>query len=129
MLFGAATASALSTGVLYGQGCISDTTDSGDVAGCGAALPTLAGAVDVAVSPDDKSVYVTSPGDNAIVRFDRNTANGAITPQGCFADAAGCGPPTAGLAGAEDVTVSPDNKSVYVASDTDDAIVRFNRDT
>ena len=116
-------------GALKPQGCIADVPDIGS---CGAAQQGLGGAGGVAVSPDNKSVYVVSRNDDAIVRFDRNTTTGALTPQGCIADVgdlAGCGATQQGLDGAFDVAVSPDGKSVYVASSGDDAIVRFDRNT
>ena len=87
----------------------------------------------LAVSPDGKSVYVASIGDHAVARFNRNTTTGAISQPagaaGCISDynpyvdcAAGHG-----LYGAFDVAVSPDAKSVYVASSDSDAVARFNR--
>ena len=118
-----------STGALTGAACIADT---GDAAGCGATQQGLENANSVAVSPDGKSVYATSYGDDAIVRFDRNTTTGALTGAGCIADTgdiAGCGTTQQGLDGAQDVAVSPDGKSVYVSSFSDDAIVRFDRNT
>ena len=60
-----------------------------------------------------------------MVRFDRDTATGALTPQGCVADvgdAAGCGATQQGLDGANGVAVSPDGKSVYIV------VVRRQRD-
>ena len=75
----------------------------------------------MAVSPDGKSVYVASARSNAVVRLNRNTTTGAITQP---AGAAGCisedgsGPCADGhgLDGPLGVAVSPDGKSVYVAS-------------
>jgi DNA-binding beta-propeller fold protein YncE len=121
-----------STGTLIPQGCISDV--GGDPpAGCGVTAQGLFGVRGVAVSPDGASVYVASAfGDHAIVRFDRDTATGALTPRGCLSDAgdpAGCGTTQEGMGGAQDVAVSADGASVYVASAGDDAIVRFDRDT
>jgi DNA-binding beta-propeller fold protein YncE len=125
----AASAALAATGALTGQGCIADV---GDAAGCGTTQQGLNGPEAVATSPDGKSVYVASVFDDAIVRFDRNTTTGALTPAGCIADvgdAAGCGTTQQGLNGAYGVAVSPNGKSVYVASNDDDAIVRFDRDT
>jgi DNA-binding beta-propeller fold protein YncE len=115
-------------GALTPQGCIADV---GSAAGCGATQQGLDGAYDLVVSPDGRSVYVAADFDNAVVRFDRDTTTGALTPQGCIADvgnAAGCGATQPGLGGPDGVAVSPDGKSVYVAGFTDDAVVRFDRD-
>src|SRR6266542_3470455 len=117
------------TGALTGQGCIADVND---FAGCGTTQQGLASADGVAVSPDGRSAYVAGFDDDAIVRFDRDTTTGALTGQGCIADvgdAAGCGTTQQGLDGAIAVAVSPDAKSVYVASNGDSAIVRFDRNT
>jgi 6-phosphogluconolactonase (cycloisomerase 2 family) len=116
------------TFTLTPQGCISDV---GDPAGCGTVQQGLDDVHGVAVTADGKSVYAVSNNDDAIVRFDRDAA-GALTPQGCIADvgdAAGCGTATQGLDEAEDIAVSEDGKSVYVVSNTDDTITRFERDT
>jgi DNA-binding beta-propeller fold protein YncE len=114
-------------GDLTPQGCISDV---GDPAGCGATAQGLEAAAAVAVSPDSASVYaISESNDDAIVRFNRSPG-GALTPAGCIADEgdpAGCGVTTPGLDGADGVVVSPDGASVYVASQDDNAIVRFNR--
>jgi DNA-binding beta-propeller fold protein YncE len=96
----------------------------------------------VAVSPDGKSVYVTSsyaPGRNgAVVRLVRNTTTGAITQPagtaGCISHT-GAGPCADGHALEEpwSVTVSPDGKSVYATSrnngpeDSAGAVVRLIR--
>jgi DNA-binding beta-propeller fold protein YncE len=118
-----------SSGALSLQDCFADTNASGCTVPTNAALDT---AVGVAVSPDRRSVYVTSRGDDSITHFTRNTSNGNLSYQGCFADtaAAGCTVPTnAALDGAHGVAVSPDNKSVYVASNIDDSISHFTRST
>ena len=90
----------------------------------------------MAVAPDGKSVYAASFLSDAVVRLDRNTAGGAITQP---AGTAGCvsqtaeGPCTHGRAlnGARGVVVSPDGKSVYVASasNASNAVVRLVRNT
>jgi DNA-binding beta-propeller fold protein YncE len=113
-------------GDLIPQGCISDV---GDPAGCGATAEGLLEASGVAVSPDGASVYAVSELDDAIVRFDRGPG-GSLTPQGCVSDVgdpAGCGPTAQGLDEASGVGVSPDGASVYAVSQTDNAIVRFDR--
>ena len=116
-------------GALTPAGCIAD---AGNVAGCGTTQQGLSSANSVATSPDGKSAYVASFIDDAIVRFDRNTTTGALTPAGCIADvgdAASCGTTQQGLNGASSVAVSPDGKSVYVASVDDRSISRFDRNT
>lgn len=105
--------------------------DVGALSPLGASSATgLIGAWDVAVSADSKSVYVVGNGSDTIVTFSRDPATGALTPQGCIADvgdAAGCGETQQGLDGAIGVAVTPDGKSVYVASEKDHAVARFNR--
>ncbi len=89
----------------------------------------LDGADSVAVSPDGKSVYVASFTSGAVVVF-RRAANGDLTPAGCIGNS-GTGPPSCigadGLQGADSVAVSPDGKSVYVASFLSEAVVVFRR--
>ncbi len=88
----------------------------------------------MAVSPDGKSVYVASYSSDAVARFNRNTTTGAITQPagsaGCISET-GAGPCADGhgLNGPYEVAVSPDGKSVYVASTTSDAVARLNRNT
>jgi DNA-binding beta-propeller fold protein YncE len=115
-----------SSGALTPAGCIAD---AGDVAGCGVSQEGLRGARDVVVSPDGGSAYVASSGDHAVVRFDRSSG-GALTPAGCIWESGsidGCSTTHPGLDGALAVTVSRDGASVYVASSTDSAVVRFDR--
>jgi len=67
-----------------------------------------------------------------VARLDRNTTTGAITQPvgtaGCISES-GAGPciDGHGLGGARSVAVSPDGKSVYVASVSSDTVARFNR--
>jgi DNA-binding beta-propeller fold protein YncE len=85
----------------------------------------------VAVSPDGASLYATSLA-GAIVRFQRDTTTGALTPAGCIrAPGAGygCVKIASGLYGADSVAVSADGTSVYAVSASDNAIVRFKRNT
>jgi DNA-binding beta-propeller fold protein YncE len=86
----------------------------------------------VVVSPDGKSVYATSIFYSAVVRFNRNTTTGAITEPagaaGCVSDD-GSGPCADGhaLVSPQSVVVSPDSKTVYVASGVSDAVARLDR--
>ncbi len=119
------------TGDLTVRPCLDDNDSGPDV--CPQSTDGLGGSNDLAVSPDGKSVYVVSSVDHAIVRFNRNTTTGALTPQGCIDDNDSIGEPCAqtvdGLNGPAGVVVSSDGKSVYVAGEGDDALVRFNRNT
>jgi 6-phosphogluconolactonase (cycloisomerase 2 family) len=94
----------------------------------------LAGAADVAVSPDGKNVYVASPSDSAVAIFSRIPTSGELAlssgSDGCV-NADGSNSCVAGraLGGATSVTVSPDGASAYVASSgPDGGIAIFDRD-
>ena len=69
-------------GDLFFRGCIADDGTSGcnDVG-----IDALNGASSVAVSPDGRSVYVTSIGDNALSVYSRDAA-GDVFFRGCIAD-------------------------------------------
>jgi DNA-binding beta-propeller fold protein YncE len=96
---------------------------------------SLEAATGVAVSPDGRSVYVTSAQrTNAVTRF-KQRPDGTPAYRGCIAN----GGAQAGLAGCrqvtrnsldsnEAVTVSPDGGSVYVVSSDSDSITRFARE-
>jgi DNA-binding beta-propeller fold protein YncE len=117
------------TGQFSFQGCYSAAAAGCTTPGSGAALD---GAGDAAVGPDGKSVYVASGADDSISHLKRDPTTGSLTAQGCFAEtnADGCTVPAhAVLDGAQAVVVSPDGKSVYVASRNDDSISHFKRDT
>jgi DNA-binding beta-propeller fold protein YncE len=110
-------------------GCISETG-----AGNCADGHALNGPTGVAVSPDGKSVYVASTPGNAVAQLNRNTTTGAITQPagtaGCVSQG-GAGPCAVGhaLRGPTGVAVSPDGRSVYVASSGSNAVARLNRNT
>lgn len=121
-----------STGALSFQGCIDDNDPGQGPDACAQSTDGLDGVASLAVSPDGGSLYAASLDDDAIVRFDRDSATGTLTPQGCVDDndsgADDCAASADGLDGARSVAVSPDGRSVYAASGPDDAIVRFDRD-
>ena len=120
-----------STGALTqatgGSGCFTNSP----VTGCSAGRQ-LGGADAVVVSPDDKSVYVTSVLTNSVSNFARTTSNGHLTQPtgttGCaiYVLAVAC---TLGrtLQGPEGLAVSPDDASVYTMSFTSGSIDVFDR--
>jgi DNA-binding beta-propeller fold protein YncE len=85
----------------------------------------------VTISPDGASAYVASNVSDAVAVFDR-AADGTLTQKlgtaACISQT-GVAPCVAGKAldGARTVTVSPDGKSAYVASDASDAVAVFDR--
>ena len=76
-----------------------------------------------AVSPDGKHVYVAGNGDDAVVTFGRDPANGALTWLGMQQDGVNG---VDGLKYPAEVLVSSDGRHVYVACDG--AVVVFSRD-
>jgi DNA-binding beta-propeller fold protein YncE len=121
-----------SSGALTPQGCIEDN-DTGDDK-CAVESDGLSEVKGLALSPDGRSLYAVS-GDNAIVRFGRDTATGALDFQDCIEDEDNgsgdddCDTTGKGLGDPYGVAVSPDGVSVYVASLGDDAVARFDRTT
>jgi DNA-binding beta-propeller fold protein YncE len=108
-------------------GCVSETG-----AGPCAEGHALKGPLGLTVSVDGKSVYVASASSDAVARLDRNPTTGAITQPagsaGCVSET-GAGPCAdgRGLINPHSVAVSPDRKSVYVASAGSNAVARLNR--
>jgi hypothetical protein len=129
------------TGSLTYQGCISSDSNT---AGCTLIFGAVANGVNtgldglysVTATADGKSVYTASQGGDAVARFDRDPATGALTYDGCITSnnvvpgctltpgAAANGP----LDAAVSVTASADGKSVYATSQNADAVVRFDRE-
>jgi 6-phosphogluconolactonase (cycloisomerase 2 family) len=89
--------------------------------------------VGIAVSPDNKSVYVASNSSDGVAAFARNTTTGALTQlagtTGCVTDSGSGGSCAIGrrLSNPVAVTVSRDNRNVYVASGLDDGVAVFAR--
>jgi DNA-binding beta-propeller fold protein YncE len=104
------------TGAIAYDGCLDNTgaNGCGDLPGAPIKQPS-----GVAVSPDGKSVYVTGWGSNTVAHFFRNGPDGQIGYDGCVGNdnQLGCADmPGAPLSGPRGVAVSPDGRSVYVAS-------------
>jgi YD repeat-containing protein len=118
------------TGLLSYGGCIRDTART--AFGCTSA-EGFDGARQVEVSPDGRDVYVTGADDDAIVRLSRNTTSGALAWMGCIRDVersdAGCAQRAQGLDNVRAVSVTADGRSAYFASEIDDAVIRFGRET
>jgi len=107
------------TGALTPRGCIAD--EGNNPGGCPRTTPGLNDTQFVTVSNDGRSVYAGGYADNAIVRFKRDRETGALKPKGCVGNDGsnpdGCGQTADGLVAPASIVVSPDGKSVYVASD------------
>ena len=93
----------------------------------------LPGGTSAAVSPDDRNIYVTASPYNVVFELNRDTGTGEVVDGSFSCIAESPSPPFctegAALDGAASVAVSPDGKSVYVASSVSDAIAIFSRDT
>ena len=87
----------------------------------------------IAMTPDGGALFVASTIAGTLTVFTRDAGTGALSPVGCFQDAANTAPiagctPVAGLGGAVGVAVTSDARSVYVAAENSSAIVMFARD-
>lgn len=101
----------------------------------------LEGIQSVDISPDGADVYATSQRSDAIIHLNRNTSTGAITFGECITgdtDASSACTTLAvsvplgfnsGVNGVVDAAVSPDGEDVYTASQGDDAVAHFSRNT
>lgn len=93
------------------------TDGSGGVSG-------LSRPINVAVSPDSRSVYVTSSDDSSIVTFDRSKKTGKLSFVNKRVDGVNG---VEGLGGAYAVAVSADGRNVFVGTQTA-SIASFSRD-
>ena len=141
------------TGALTYAGCITGETQTGPTGtnacaqipgatslGNGSGLDVLQA---ITISPEGESLFASSPGDDAIARFDRNPATGALTYEGCVTGETESGPTgtnacaqipgatssgtDSGLDAPQGVEVSPDGESLYAVAALDDAIATFDR--
>ena len=113
-------------GQLSYDGCISNDGSGGlcvDAPGSPLDHPTS-----VAVSPDGKSVYVTSGVSNSIAHF-FVAPQGQLSYDGCVSSDGSGGfcadAPGTPLDGADGVAVSPDSRSVYVVSGFSNTVTHF----
>ena len=136
------------TGALAFVRCVSGNTAVGPTgseacsalseSGVNGALSGVDGPRSLAISRDDGSVYSVSENDDALSHFTRArsgrlTFEGCVSARGDIGDACellpaadGIGTDT-GMDSPQAVVVSPDGKSVYVGSETDDAVATFRR--
>jgi DNA-binding beta-propeller fold protein YncE len=111
-------------------GCISET-GTGGFCQDGTALDS---AQAISVSPDDRSLYVAAGLSDAVSIFDRDPSSGTISQKpgelGCISETGSAGACRDGTAldGAQGPAVSPDGKSLYVASGGSGAVAVFDRD-
>lgn len=117
-----------STGVLAQP---ADTTGCVALAIAGCATGVALGAPEgLAASADGASVYVAAAASNAVLTLQRDPSTGALTQTGCLANAATTGCTTAvAIAGANAVTLSPDDDDVYVTSLLSNSVTSFARTT
>jgi DNA-binding beta-propeller fold protein YncE len=113
---------------LDGSGCVARVPVPGCVVGRGLGGPDV-----IAVSPDNKSVYVGSFPGNAIAVFNRDPTTGTLAQPagnvGCIAASAGNGCATGlALEGIEGMAISPDARSVYVGAATSQGVTVLSRD-
>lgn len=99
--------------------------------GCATGL-ALSGPEGLAISEDGTTVYVAAAVSNAVGVLARNASSGALTQAtdgtGCIVQGALAGCTTGRqLAGANAVTVSPDDSSVHVTSLMSDSVTSFTR--
>jgi len=94
----------------------------------------IAGPYDLAVSPDNTSVYVAGYTNGTLNAFSRDTGTGALTrltgTAGCIANSATANCVTgSAMSNAEGVAVSPDSQDVYLVSHNSSTLEAFRRDT
>lgn len=115
------------TGDLTPVACVSDDGSDGRCTdGTG-----LFGASSVTVAPDGGQVFVTAAAVGAVTAYARDKDDGTLTPQDCLLDNApkgGSCRTAPGIAGAAASAISPDGKTLFVASTEDSTLALFDRD-
>jgi 6-phosphogluconolactonase (cycloisomerase 2 family) len=86
---------------------------------------TLAGANDLVLSPLGDYLYVASRTDDSVTAFSRNSTTGGLSMIGSLRDGVGG---VDGLDGARGIAIRPDGRTLYLASQLDDAVVVFRID-
>ena len=129
----------LSSGALSQLGepsaCIGERKE--EVAICGTSVPFgLSFAYQIQVSPDGKYAYSVAV-NGGLIEYERNQANGALTPIGCLSSLSKSEPACIGehadmevaaMASPAAIAISPDGASVYVVTQgAGNAVVEFSR--
>lgn len=108
-------------------GCLGGASPSSPCAP--APVAALEGLIDIAISPDGRSVYAVSSLRSVLTHFSRSS-DGLLAFEACFSSDAvpGCVDlPASPLLTASSVAVAPDGDSVYVAAFESEAISHFDR--
>jgi DNA-binding beta-propeller fold protein YncE len=117
------------------KGCLVDRSTPAGSCGTARALKgpgPFMGSRAIAISPDDKYVYVASSKSDAIAIFKRDARNGTLTQAkgvaGCIAakGAGGCAK-AIGLDGPNSIAISADGHSLYATSRTSNSVTIFRR--
>ncbi len=122
----------LTSGALSGPTCIDDN-DAGEGADtCPVSTDTVNEPENPVVSPDGRSVYLVAfaLGDQAVTRFDRNSA-GVLTPAGCVTNTTNgepaCAQTSSKFTGIQGLGISPDGTALYAAAAGPNAVVSLRR--
>jgi len=106
-------------------GCVSET-GSGGACADGRALD---GPFALAISPDDRWVYVAVRDGDGVTVLHRQSTTGVLTPLSpCVSETGGNCTDGAALGDPEGLATSPDGTSVYVASEDSDAVAVLSRE-
>lgn len=115
------------TGALTQRGCLKQAVGPRERCGLGYAL---GGAAAVALSPDERFIYVASAASGAVAVFAREADTGALTERGCVSDTGSDGQCVDGVAlsGARRLVVPADGHNVYATSSSGGAVAALARD-
>jgi 6-phosphogluconolactonase (cycloisomerase 2 family) len=115
------------TGALTQRGCLKQAVGPRERCRLGYAL---GGAAAVALSPDERFVYVASAASGAVAVFARDADTGVLTERGCVSDTGSDGQCLDGVAlsGARRLVVPADGRNVYLTSSSGGAVAALARD-